>query len=197
MYSTQLITEAVQGKHNITEWVQEEIASINQSDINSALDRAELFLTKDRDDLDQKARVEEIALVYPLEEAKQLLVDSLLTAIILIKPDILIRGGKEIAFAGVAPLQAVATQIGLGLHHDQIDAVQTGIEILAEFQDMGIFDVRIVKEEDRSANRGGHIEVHGDSAVVVPTMRISLDLYTKINLTQYLPPMLVQPLDYK
>jgi len=183
------------GKHNITKWVKEEIASIKQSDIDHALERAELFLTKDREDLESKARVEELSLIYSLEEAKQLVVDSLLSAIILIKPEFLIRGGKEVAFAGVAPIQAIATQIGLALHQDQIDAVSTGVEILAEFADMGIYDVRIVKEADRAVNRI-QLEVHGDSAVVIPTMHISLDLYKRIKFTQYLPPMLVKPLDY-
>jgi hypothetical protein len=196
MYSTQLITEATLGKFNVTEWVKEEIASIQQADIDTALSRAELFLTKQRTNLNSKARVEELCLLYTLEEAKQLVVNSLLTAIILIKPDMLIRGGKEVAFAGVSPLQAVATQIGLSLHRDQIDAVQTGIEILAEFHDLGIFDVRIVKEADRAQNKNGYTEIHGDSAVVVPTMHVSLELYHKINITQYLPPMLTKPLDY-
>jgi len=196
MYSTQLLTEAVQGKHNITKWIQEEISSIDQASIDLALDRAELFLTKERSDLDSKARIEELCLLYTLEDAKQLIVNTLLSSIILIKPDILIRGGKEVAFAGVAPLQAVATQIGLALHHDQIDAVQTGIDILSEFHDMGIFDVRVVKEEDRAVNRGGHTEIHGDSAVVIPTMHVSIDLYKRIKFTQYLPPMLIKPLDY-
>lgn len=196
MYSTQLATEAIQGKHNISTFVAEEIASIQQSDIDLALQRAELFLTKPREDLEAKARVEEISLLYSLKDAKQLLVDTLLSSIILIKPEILIRGGKEVAFAGVSPIQAIATQIGLALHKDQIDAVQTGIEILADFADLGIYEVRIVKEEDRAVNRGGHIEVHGDSAVVIPTMAVSMKLYTKVKLTQYLPPMLVKPLDY-
>ena len=196
MYSTQLEKELTVGKHNITHWVKEEIASIKQSDIDSALDRAKLFLTKERDDLDQKARVEELSLLYTLDEASQLIVDSLLSAIILIKPDILIRGGKDVAFAGVAPIQAVATQIGLALHRDQVDAVQTGIELLAEFNDMGIFDVRVVKEADRAVNRGGHIEVHGDSAVVIPQMKVSIELYKRIKFTKYLPPMLTKPLDY-
>ena len=195
-YSTQIITEATLGRHNITEWVKQEIATIKQSDIDKALDRAELFLTKKRDDLEQKARLEEITLLYTLDEAKQLLVDTLLTHIILIKPDILIRGGREIAYPGVTPLQAIATQIGFALHKDQLDAVQTGIEILAEFADMGIYDVRIVKEANRAVNKGGIIHVHGDSAVVVPTMRISLDLYKRIKFTKYLPPSIIAPANY-
>ena len=195
-FTTQLLAESIWGTHNITDWVQQEISTIRQSDIDMALERAELFLTRERTDLAQKARVEEITLNYGLEEAKQLLVNQLLTTIILIKPQILIRGGREVAFAGVSPIQAVATQIGLALHHDQLDAVETGIEILSEFNDMGIFEVKIVKEADRAQNSHGHIEVHGDSAVVQPTMAISLDLYHRIQCTQYLPPMLVQPLDY-
>jgi len=195
-YTTQIITESVLGKFNITHWVKEEISTIKQSDIDTALERAQLFLTKSRDNLDSKARVEEIILMYGLEDAKQLIVDSLLSSIILIKPDIATRGGKEVAFAGVAPIQAIATQIGLALHHDQVDAVQTGIELLAEFADMGIYDVRIVKESNRAVNRGGHITVHGDSAVILPAMKVSLELHKRIHFTKYLPPMLVKPLDY-
>ena len=196
MYSTQLISESVWGKHNITEWVKQEISTIAQSDIDMALMRAELFLTQHFENLEQKARVEEITLIHTLEEAKQILVDSLLSAIIMITPDIRVRGGKEIAFPGASPIQAVATQIGLSLCEDQVSAVQTGIEILAFFSDMGIYDVRIVKEADRSVNKGGHTTVHGDSAVVIPTLQVSLDLYLRIKATKYLPPMLVKPLDY-
>lgn len=191
---TQLITEAVQGKHNITHWIKEEIRGIEQSDIDTALERAELFLTRDRDSLDEEARIKEIMSDYGLEEAKQLIVDSLLEIIIMIKPEIHVRGGKEVLFQGVSPIQAVGTQIGLRLHRDQIDAVETGIAILSEFQDLGIFEVRIVKEEDRAQNRD-FIEVHGDSAIVMPLLDVNIDLYHRINMTQYLPPMLVQPQD--
>ncbi len=196
MYSTQIIKEATQGKFNISHWVKEEIDTIQQSDIDSALERAELFLTKDRDNLESKARVEEIALLYPLEDAKQLIVDTLLSTIILIKPTMVIRRGISVGLPGVAPIQAIATQIGLALHHDQLDAVQTGIEILAEFADIGIYDVRIVEEANRAVNRGGQIEVHGDSAVIIPALHVSVDLYHRIQHTQYLPPMLVKPLEY-
>ena len=195
-YSTQLVTESVLGKHNISDFVKKEIQSIKQSDINLALERAELFLTKGRNNLESLARIQEISLMYGLEEAKQLVVDSLLSAIIMITPEILVRGGKEVAYPGISPIQAIATQIGLALHHDQLDAVQTGIEILADFNDLGIYTTKIIKEEDRSANRGGIIEVHGDSAVIIPTMQISLELHLRIKATMYLPPMLVKPLEY-
>ena len=192
-YSTQLITEAVLGKHNITDWVKQEISSIKQSDINLALERATTFLTKDREDLASKARVEELVLLYGLEDASQLIVDSLLSAVILIKPEILTRAGKDVAYPGVSPMQALATAIGMPLHNDRVDAVQTGIEILSFFEDMGIYDVRIVREADRAVNRGGVVEVHGDSAVIVPTLAVSLELHLRIKATQYLPPMLVRP----
>lgn len=195
-YSQQLISEAVMGRHNITDWVREEIATIKQSDINLALSHAKAFLTQERDDLDSKARIEELLLLYTLEDASQLIVDSLLSAIILIKPEILVRGGVDTIFHGVAPMQAIATQIGLPLHYNQLDAVQTGIELLAHFEHLGIYNVRVVKEENRSANQGTHIEVHGDSAVVIPCMTVSLQLYSKIQATRYLPPMLVKPLEY-
>jgi len=196
MYSTQLLKEAVTGKHNITDWIREEIDTIKQSDIDLALERAELFLTKERSDLESKARIEEITLLYGLEEAKQLIVNELLSVIIQIKPEILIRGGKEVAYHGIAPLQSVATQLGLALHRDQLDAVQTGIEIFSEFNDMGIFNVRVIKEADRSANRGGHVEVHGDSVLVSPCLAVSLALHLKIKATMYLPPMVIKPLNY-
>ncbi len=192
---TQLITEAVQGKHNISSWVQEEIKSIDDNDIDIALERAELFLTKPRDDLEAEARIKEIMSDYGLEEAKQLIVDTLLEIIILIRPEIHIRGGREVLFQGVSPIQAVGTQIGLRLHRDRLDAVESGIDILSEFQDLGIYEVRVVAEADRAQNRNGHIEVKGDSAIVKPTLDVSIDLYHRINMTQYLPPMLVQPQD--
>ena len=192
---TQLITEAVLGKHNISHWVKEEIDGIDQDDIDAALERAELFLTREREDLEEEARIKEIMTDYGLEEAKQLIVDTLLEVIILIKPEIHIRRGKEVLFHGVSPIQAVGTQIGLRLHRDQIDAVCTGIAILSEFVDMGIFEVRIVREEDRAANHNGVVEVHGDSAIIMPTLDVGIALYHRINMSQYLPPMLVQPQD--
>lgn len=193
--STQLITEAVQGKHNVSSWIRDAIKGIEQDDIDLALERAELFLTRDRDCLHAEARIKEIMSQYGLEDAKQLIVDSLLEVIVLIKPEIHVRGGKEVLIHGVAPIQAIGTQIGLRLHHSQIDAVETGIDILAEFEDLGIYTVRIVKEANRAQNRQGHIEVHGDSAVVVPSLNVGIELYHKISMTQYLPPMLVQPQD--
>lgn len=196
MFDTQLITEAVMGKHNITDFVAEEISTITPSDIQLALDRAQTFLKRTRDNLEQKARVEEILLMYPMDEACQLIVNALLETIILIKPSIATRRGKEVLFPGVAPIQAIATQIGLHLHRNQIDAVETGIELLSDFEDLGIYEVRVVAEEDRAQNKGGHIEVHGDSAVVIPTLEVSARLYHRINMTQYLPPMLVKPLEY-
>lgn len=194
-YRTQLITESILGKHHISDWVKNAIKEIDQEDINVALDLAGTFLTRDRDDLEEEARIKEIMSDYGLEEAKQLIVDSILEVVILIKPEIHIRGGKPVLFQGVSPIQAVGTQIGLRLHRDQLDAVQTGIALLSEFQHIGIFEVRVVKEADRSQNRNGVIEVHGDSAVVMPTLEVDIELYQRINMTQYLPPMLVQPQD--
>jgi hypothetical protein len=192
-YTTQLITESVQGKHNIAKWVQEEIASIDSEDMEAVTARARLFLSQQREDLEEYARLQEIVTDYGLDDAVDLMVSALLEAIILIKPDLVIRAGREVAFAGVSPIQAVASMIGLQLHKDRVDAVSTGINILAEFHDLGIYDVRIVAEADRAVNRGGHIEVHGDSAVIVPLMDISVELYKRIQFTRYLPPMLVQP----
>jgi len=195
-YSTQLLSEAVYGRHNIADWTKEFISGIDSEDIALAHQVAEDFLTKDREDLEDEARIKEIQSNYGLHEAKTLIVDSILEAIILIRPDLVIRGGREVALPGVAPIQAIATQIGNKLHYDQIDAVTTGIQLLSAFQHIGIFDVRVVKEADRAVNRNGVIEVHGDSAVVIPTMEVSLELYSAIRATKYLPPMLCQGNDW-
>jgi len=192
MYTSQLITEAVKGKHNIRQWTQDEVDAIDAEDIALALERAELFLTQVFDDLEQKGRVEEIILMYGLEDAKQLIVDTLLSVVILIKPDILVRKGKKTLYPGVAPMQSIATQIGMALHQDRIDAVTTGIEILSHFQDLGIYQVFVVAEADRAVN-ANHIEVHGDSAVIRPTLDIPIELYLKIQMTSYLPPSLIAP----
>jgi hypothetical protein len=197
MYNTQLLTEITLGKHNISQWVQDFIKDINQEDINLALTVAETFLTEDRSDLDDEARIKEIQSNYGLGEASQLIVDSILEAVVLIQPTIVVRGGKEVAMAGVAPIQAIATQIGNKLHRGPIDAVTTGIQLLSAFQHIGIFDVRVVKEGDRAVNRNGIIEAHGDSAVIIPTMEVSLDLYSAIRATRYLPPMLMTPNEWE
>jgi len=100
----------------------------------------------------------------------------------MIKPEFLVRGGREVAFPGVAPIQAIATQIGLHLHHDQIDAVQTGLEILADFQDIGIYNLMFGKDEN-----------HHDTCVVQSNFSDVDNLQSKIKATMYLPPMLVAP----
>jgi len=193
-YSTQLLTEAVQGRHNILDFVEEEIATLPKGAIDSAIKHAKSFLTADHNDhLGRKARIEEITLLHSLDEASELIVHKLLEAIILIKPEILIRGGKETIYPGIAPMQSIATQIGLAIHHDQLDAVQTGIELLAHFEDFGIYSVRVTREADRAINRNGHIEVHGDSAIITPVLDVSLNLYHRVQATRYLPPMLVCP----
>ena len=183
-YTTQLITEAVMGKHNIMEWLLEEVSQLDSRDLQLVQQRALLFLETQHLELESRARIEELFYHFDSKEAcATALTNAVLQTIILIKPEYLIRGGVEVAFPGVAPIQAIATQIGLHLHHDQLDAVETGLEILADFQDIGMYNLKFGTDE------------HGHDTCVVQSNFSDIEtLQSRIKATQYLPPMLVRPL---
>ena len=182
-YSKQLLTEVTKGKHNIQQWVLEEIAGLDPENLVAVQQRAMLFLDTQEKELESKARIEELFYYFDSREAcAEAITNAVLQTIILIKPDYVMRGGVEQAFQGVSPIQAVATQIGLHLHHDQIDAVSTGMEIVAEFADIGMYDLFFGEDE------------HGLDTCVVQSNFSDIDtLQSKIKATQYLPPMLTQP----
>ena len=183
-YTKQLITEAVMGKHNINQWVLEEVSQLDKSDLELVQQRALIFLDTQARELESKARLEELFYHFDSKEAcATALTNALLQTVIMIKPEYLIRGGVETAFPGVAPIQAIATQIGLHLHHDQLDAVETGLEIIAEFQDIGMYSLMFGVDE------------HGHDTCVVQSNFSGIErLQSRIKATQYLPPMVVRPL---
>ena len=182
-YSVQLLTEVTKGKHNIQDWILEEVSQIDKEDIEFVHTRALTFLDNQAKELGSKARIEELAYYFESKEATATAItNAVLQTVIAIKPQFLIRGGVEVAFPGVSPIQAIATQIGLHLHHDQLDAVQTGMEILADFQDIGIYTLRF-----------GTNEHQYDTAIVQSNFSEIEELQSKIKATMYLPPMLIQP----
>lgn len=183
MYDIQLITESVKGKHNIATWCVEEIAGLDPENLVAVQQRAILFLDTQEKELESKARIEELFYHFDSKEAcAEAITNAVLQTVILIKPEYLMRGGVEMAFPGVSPIQAVATQIGLHLHHDQIDAVSTGMEIIADFADIGMYSLFFGEDE------------HGHDTCVVQSNFTDIEtLQSKIKATQYLPPMLTQP----
>jgi hypothetical protein len=183
-YSIQLLTEAVQGKHNIQYWVLEAIETIDKEDIELLHKRALTFIDLQHEDKSAYARISELHYHFDTKEAiADAIVTALLEAVIAIKPEFKIRGGREVAFPGVAPIQAIATQVGLHLHKDQLDAVETGIDLIAEFQDIGMYELYFGEDE------------HGrDTCVVKSNFSDVEELHSRIKATKYLPPMLVAPL---
>lgn len=182
-YSKQLVAEAVWGRHNLKTWVLEEVKSLDADDLAMVTARAMVFLDTQAKGFDAIARVEELFYHFDSKEACATAVaNALLETIIMIKPEYLMRGGVETAFPGVSPIQAVATQIGLHLHKNQLDAVKTGLEVLSEFQDIGMYELRFGEDE------------HGHDTCVVQSNFSGVDrLQSRIKATKYLPPMLVQP----
>lgn len=183
MYTKQLLTESVMGKHNIQDWILEEVSKINEEDLLLVKHRAKAFITKQADELESHARISELQYYFEDEDAiAEAITNAVLQTVMSIKPEYLMRGGIEHAFPGVAPIQAIATQIGLHLHKCQVDAVQTGLEILADFQDIGIYNLKF-----------GTDEHDFDTCVVQSNFDEIEGLQAKIKATQYLPPMLTCP----
>jgi len=184
-YSIQLLKEATAGRHNITDWLKQFITQIDEEDIQQLRDRALLFITEEKDDIASEARVKE--LLYFFDDTSSLveaIVNALCMTIVAIKPDWRIRAGVPTPFAGVLPIQAVATQIGFHLHKDQIDAVLTGMDILASFADIGMYNLMFGTADDL------------DTGVVQSNFSgPDLDkLQSMIKATQYLPPLIIHPL---
>ena len=184
-YTVQLLTEATMGKTNIQQWILEEVSEIAQEDLDLIQTRALAFISEPSESLEAIARVSELLYHFDSPEAcAEAITTAVLQAVIAIKPEYLIRGGREVAFSGVAPIQAIATQIGLHLHHDQLDAVSTGMEILADFADIGIYDLHFGTDEH------GH-----DTAVVRSNFSDIEKLQSRIKAVRFLPPMVVAPLE--
>jgi len=193
-YRIQIDTEETRGRFNISQWIQEEIENFNAKDVATLVERAEHLLTKDYDDLAVQALFRELVSIHGVTEASKVITEKLLEVIIMIKPSIVIRRGKEVLLPGVAPVQSLAMQMGQHLFRDPADQAVAGIAILAEFSDIGLYDAKVTMEADRAQNRGGHIEVHGDSVIIQPTIDIPVSLYKRIKFTMYLPPMLTEPM---
>lgn len=82
-----------------------------------------------------------------------------------------------------APIQSIATQLGLKLHKDTMSAVKTGAELLAVCEPCGLYT--IVGYFDKTHDH--------DSALIVPNFALDEETQFKIHATQYLPPMLCEP----
>ena len=78
------------------------------------------------------------------------------------------------------PIQGVATELGLVLgYRGQISAVKTGAEILSICHGK-LYDIKL----------------SDDSTEIVPKYNLTRDTMNKLNILQYLPPMLQKPNDW-
>ena len=84
----------------------------------------------------------------------------------------------------VMPVQAVATTIGLNFHKDQLSAVKTGAELLGVIESLDLFTI----------SAGSIINDENVSSFLTKNYSLSKETLNKIHATQYLPPMLVEPL---
>lgn len=179
-YQTQTDTEATLSKRNIPGWIADEIATINPAAIEVAVALATSFLEQ-IDDLEQVGRNSDIKLNLG-EEAPKLIVNALLQAVIGMPAKAIMVKGKARYKTPTMPLQSLATQIGLKLHDDRIDAVLTGSLLLAAFKEIGLYKAKASKDDEGM-----------DTVIIIQTIAVSQDLRDRIRLTQYLPPMVIQP----
>ena len=78
------------------------------------------------------------------------------------------------------PIQGPATELGLNLGYtDQLDAVKTGAEILSICHGK-LYDIHL----------------NEDSTEIFPKLKLTSDTTDKLNLLQYLPPMIQKPNDW-
>ena len=78
------------------------------------------------------------------------------------------------------PIQGIATELGLVLgYRNQINAVKTGAEILSICHGR-LYDIKL----------------SSDSTEIVPKFKLNRDSINKLNVLQYLPPMLQKPNDW-
>ena len=78
------------------------------------------------------------------------------------------------------PIQGLATELGFSLgYHNQINAVKTGAEILSICHGK-LYDIIL----------------SNDSTEIVPKFKLKRDTVDKLNVLQYLPPMLQKPNDW-
>ena len=77
------------------------------------------------------------------------------------------------------PIQGIATELGMTLgYRNQINAVKTGAEILSICHGK-LYDIKL----------------SDDSTEIVPKYKLTRDTIDKLNILQYLPPMLQKPND--
>ena len=167
----QLQLETTYSKQNIKEWVQVELLESITTDrlfkasvalISAHLDtRASFYASK-------RLRYMKLS-SFDVEEIALHIFSSILSIT-----------------STTAPVQAIATQIGLNFHDDQLSAVKTGAELLGVLEDIGLYDVTAGYKEDEEFI----------SSFVTPNYQLSQETLDKIHTTMYLPPMSTAPLHW-
>jgi hypothetical protein len=167
MYHKQLEIESTYSKSNIHQWIRAELMSdVVFTDLYiKTVEVIENFLSLEYYQSKQ-ARIERLK----LHNAEDIAID-------------LFHSVLSITEA-TAPIQAIATQLGLNYFDTQLDAVKTGAELLGACKDLDIYTV----------HSGG--KSFDDLSYVKPNYSLDDDTLYKIHLTQYLPPMLVAPREW-
>lgn len=172
-YATQLHLEETLSRTNIRKWMFDEVmqTAVFSDMFIKATDLIDGYLAKD---------------YYKSKQARVDAIKSKATediAIELFMAVLPINNGKRTN----EPIQGVATNLGLllGFTH-QLDAVKTGAELLAVCEPCGLYKIS-------SAYSTEHDH---DTATVIPKFMLSDALLHKIHLTQYMPPMMCEPISW-
>ena len=179
-YQKQLELEQSLSRTNVNKWILEEIMSeaVFTTMFVNAKELVDQYIKKDDYYASKQRRVnmlhDQFKFDYDIAE------DIAIELFACVLP---INNGKRTN----EPIQGVATNLGLRLGYtNQLDAVKTGAELLAVCEPCGLYEIQ-------SAFSPEHDH---DTATVVPKYMLSDDLIHKIHLTQYMPPMLHEPLEW-
>jgi len=173
MYKNQIEIETAFNKQQINQWIINEVleSATNTKQYKACAPLITKYLSQNYYDSKNK-RLQEAFSNVTIPEVITLIFASVLPI--------------TTPTTATAPIQAVATQLGLHLHSSQIDAVKTGAELLAVCESVGLYT--ILSYHDPLNNE--------DSAVIKPNYQLSEELQFKIHSCQYLPPMLCEPIPW-
>lgn len=171
-YERQAEIESLYSKQNIKEWILEEISSEVDTDTMwwKARDLIERHLAKSPEFFMSKRMRYTIVKRHLASDIATHMFEAVLSVT-----------NKSI------PVVAIATQIGLNYHDDQLNALKTGSELLGVCEALGLYTVK-----------AGHQSIDGINtpSMLYPQYSLNDDTLSKIHTAMYLPPMVTSPLPW-
>ena len=170
MFNTQLQAEDFYDKAMIPLWVAEALRGVeHQAKFTRAVRSVERYRQGFYSYNSKNMRIAQMQDVSTKD-----IVMAIYTAILTIDTD-------------VRPIQAVATALGSAVGYTEtVSGVTTGAELLAVCKDLGIYELYSAFSDEHQH----------DTAVIKPLIELDSETRARIHMTQFKPPMLVQPDDW-